>query len=271
MSAPVSDPIEQLLAAALIEARNDDRWGIAPKTGTLTSVRRAATRQRARNAGLALAAITGATAGLAVLGGDGPGTQTIVQQPADGAASPQPVPGISPEWIPDSGAEWVLDKDAYDAFAAAHSLPSPRPHTVKSPAPLTEYSARLQRDVRAALGGDAVAVRQDAPDGDAAAAAIHAVLPDGSPVEIRRAPLQAPITSQFGGDGPQYVPTRKDLASGSVLLTLAHAGYGWGPDIPEGANIAVVITVNGVETSWAAPVSVPLTTVAGWAEAADRG
>ena len=32
MSAPVTDPVEALLAAALADARTDDRWAIAPRS-----------------------------------------------------------------------------------------------------------------------------------------------------------------------------------------------------------------------------------------------
>jgi hypothetical protein len=270
MSAPVTDPVEALLAAALTDARTDDRWGIAPKAQALTSVRRAATRQRTRNAGLALVAVAGATAGLSALGAAAPKTQAIVQQPGDGTSG-QPVAGISPEWVPQSGDDWILDKHAYDEFVASHTMPSSRPHTVQSPAPPTEYSARLQRDVVAALGSSAGAVRQDAPDGDGAAAAIHAKLPDGTPVEIRREPLQAPISDQFGGDGPQYIPTRRSLPTGSVLLSIAHSGYGWQDGWQEGAAVAITITPDGTETSWFAPLTIPLSTVIRWAEESDKG
>jgi hypothetical protein len=165
----------------------------------------------------------------------------------------------------------VLDREAYDAFVASHTLPSSKPATVQSPAPLTEVSARLERDVRAALPAGSRTERQDAPDGQAGAAAIHAKLPDGTPVEIRRHTLQQPLTSQYDGDGPQRRTTRRDLPTGSVLVTIAHSGYGWGPDIPEGANVAFTVTARGEQTAWAVPLSVPLADVAKWAVAADRG
>jgi hypothetical protein len=113
-------------------------------------------------------------------------------------------------------------------------------------------------------------VRQDAPNGLAGAAAIHVRLADGTPVEVELYPLQGPMSTQFGGDGPQRPMTRRDLPTGSVLVTIAGAGYGWGPDIPGGANVAFTVTPGGVQISWSAPLSVPLETVASWAEAADR-
>jgi hypothetical protein len=274
MSAPVTDPVEELLAAALTDARTDDRWGIAPKAQTITSVRRAAHRQRTRNAALGFAGIAAVSAGGAVaLASLGDGGNRVVLQPGNptGSPAPSPVPGISPEWTPTSGSEWVLDVPAYNDFVASHVLPSPAPHTVRSPAPLTDTSARLEHDVRRALPTGSALVRQDAPNGLAGAAAIHARLGDGTPVEVELYPLQEPISTQFGGDGPQRPMTRRDLTTGSVLVTIAGAGYGWGPDIPEGANVAFTVTADGTQTTWSAPLSVPLATVAGWAEAADRG
>jgi hypothetical protein len=275
MSADVTDPTEELLAAALAGARTDDRWALAAPPQALTRVRRAATRQRARSAGMAVvgltAAVSGATFGLAALGHGGPdGAVVVPGTQGDPTAAPSPVPGISPAWTPTSGRDWVLDKGAYDAFVAAHTLPSSAPHDVQSPAPLTDYSARLASDVGSALPAGSTLVRQDAPDGLAGSAAVQARLADGTPVNVQRIPLQQPITSSFGGDGAPSA-ARRDLASGSVLLTIAHGGYGWGPDIPQGANIAIVVAVDGTETSWSAPVSVPLPTVAQWAEVADRG
>jgi hypothetical protein len=268
MSAPVIDPIEELLAAALAGARTDDRWAIPPNAQALTSVRRAAARQRTATAGAALLAAAAAGVGITVaVGSDG--QQTVVQQPADSPDRAQPVPGIEPDWIPTSGSDWVLDKPAYDEFVTSHLLPSPAPHTVRSPAPLTDASARLLRDVLKGIAPDASTVRQDAPNGLAGAAAIHARLADGTPVEVERMQLQEPISTQFGGDGPQRPMTRRDLPTGSVLVTIAGAGYGWGPGIPEGANVALVVTPTGEYTSWAAPLTVPLQTVASWAEAAD--
>ena len=269
MSAPVVDPIEELLAAALVDARTDDRWAIAPSAQALTSIRRAATRQRTATAGAALLAAAAAGVGISlVVGSDG--QQTVVQQPADSPDRAQPVPGIEPDWIPTSGSEWVLDKPAYDEFVRSHLLPSPAPHTVRSPAPLTEASARLLRDVLKGIAPGASTVRQDAPNGLAGAAAIHARLTDGTPVEVERMQLQWPMSTQINGDGPQQPTVRKDLANGSVLVTIAGAGYGWGPDIPEGANVAIVVTPTGESTYWAAPLTVSLQTIASWAEAAAR-
>jgi hypothetical protein len=271
MSAPVTDPIEELLAAALADARTDDRWAIAPKAQALTAVRRSAARRRTATAGGALLVAAGATAGISLAVGHDPGQQTVIQQPADGGTQPHAVPGVEPEWTPTTGSEWVLDKPAYDDFVMTHILPSPAPHTVRSPAPLTEASGRLLRDVEQGLPADATTVRQDAPNGLAGAGAIHVRLADGTPVEVERMQLQEPISTQFGGDGPQKPMTRHDLPTGSVIVTIAGALYGWGPGIAGGANIALVVTPTGQYTYWAAPVSVPLTTVAGWAEAADRG
>jgi hypothetical protein len=273
MSAPATDPIEELLAAALTDARTDDRWAIPAKAHTPTAVRRAATRQRTRNAGLALASLAAVGAGsAAATGAFGTNANHAGLQYGNGATpAPSPVPGITPEWTPQSGAAWVLEKKAYDAFIAAHTLPSDKPHNVQSPAPLTEYSAQLERDVRTALPVGSTTVRQDAPNGDATAAAIHAQLPDGTPVEIERGPLQQPISTQYGGDSPPRPTTRRDLSTGSVLVTIAHSGYGWGPDIPEGSNVAFTVTPSGEQTTWNAPLSVPLATVAAWAEAADHG
>jgi hypothetical protein len=270
MSAPVVDPVEELLAAALADARTDDRWAIAPPAQALTTVRRAAARQRTATAGAALLAAAAAGVGVSLVVGQD-GQQAVVQQPADGGTQPHAVAGIEPEWIPTTGSDWVLDKPVYDEFVASHVLPSAAPHTVRSPAPLTEASARLLRDVRTGLAADATTVRQDAPNGLAGAAAIHVRLADGTPVEVERMQLQWPMPTQFTGDGTERPMTRRDLASGSVLVTIAGAGYGWGPDIPQGANVAFVVTATGVYTYWAAPLSVPLETVAGWAEAADRG
>lgn len=271
MSAPAPDPIEELLAAALADARTDDRWAIAPKARSMTAVRRAAHRQRTRNAGLALASLTAVGVGsAAAIGAFGTDANHAGLQYGDGPTpAPSPVPGITPEWTPQSGSAWVLEKKAYDAFIAAHTLPSDKPHNVQSPAPLTEYSALLEGDVRAALPTGSTTVRQDAPDGDATAAAIHARLADNTPVQIERGPLQEPISTQYGGDSAARPTTRRDLPNGSVLVTIAHAGYGWGPDIPEGANVAFTVTPSGEQTTWSAPLSVPLSTVAGWAETAD--
>jgi hypothetical protein len=275
MSAPVTDPIEELLAAALADARTDDRWAIAPKAQAMTSVRRAATRQRTRNAGLALAGIAvGSVGGIAVLASLGDGGNQVVLQPGNPGASPAPSPvaGISPEWTPRSGADWMLDKDEYDAFVSSHTLPSPAPHGVQSPAPLTERSARLAADAERVLPAGSTIVRQDAPDGLATAAALHVHLADGTPLEVRREPLQQPISSFMFGDGqPHAVITRRDLATGSVLVSIAHTGYGWGPGIDEGANTAVVISAAGLETTWNGPMSIPLDTIAQWAAAADNG
>jgi len=219
---------------------------------------------------LASLAVAGAAGGVSVLVGHD-GQQTVVQQPASDGTQPHAAPGVEPEWTPTSGSDWVLAKPAYDDFVASHVLPSPAPHTVRSPAPLTTASAHLEGDVSGALPPDASTVRQDAPNGLAGAAAIHARLADGTPVEVERMQLQEPISTQFGGEGPQAPMTRRDLPTGSVLVTIAGAGYGWGPDIPPDANIAFVVTANGEQTSWAAPLSVPLSRVASWAEAADRG
>jgi hypothetical protein len=273
MSAPVTDPIEELLRAALADARTDDRWGIAAKAQTLTAVRRAAIRQRTRHAALGLAGIAAVSVGgTATLMAIGHGGDRVVLQPGDPGASPAPSPvaGISPAWTPTTGSEWLLDMDAYDAFVASHTLPSPAPHTVRSPAPSTKISARLEQDARRALPTGSTMARQDAPNGLAGAAAVHARLADGTPVEVELYPLQQPISTQFGGDGPQRPMTRRDLATGSVLVTIAGALYGWGPDIPGDANVAFTITPDGKQTSWSAPVSVPLATVASWAEAADK-
>lgn len=276
MSAPVTDPIEDLLAAALADARTDDRWAIAPKAQALTSVRRAATRQRSRNAGVALTAVAAAATGAAFgLNAVGPQDSTgqVLVQPGDGgdAPAPTPAPGISPDWIPRSGADWFLDKPAFDAFVAGHTLPSDKPNNVQSPAPLTELSERLESDVRFVMPKGTSTTRQDAPDGDPSAAAVHAQLADGTPVEIRRQQLWQPLSSQYDGDTPSRRTTRRALPSGSVLVTIAHTGYGWGPSIPEGANTALVITRSGTETTWNVPLSIPLSTVAEWAAAADNG
>jgi hypothetical protein len=269
MSAQITDPVEELLAAALAGARTDDRWAVASSPQALTRVRRAATRQRAHAAGLAVvgvtAAVSGAAFGLAALGHGGSDGAVVVPGNQGPASS---VPGISPAWTPASGREWVLDKAAYDDFVASHSLPSSKPHTVRSPAPLTDYSARLENDVRKALSTGPALVRQEAPDGQQGTAAIHARLVDGTPVEVSRVPLQQPISSMYGGDAGPAITVRRDLPNGSVLLTIEHSGYGWGPGIPEGANTAIVITRGGEETTWNAPVAIPLDTVARWAQVA---
>jgi hypothetical protein len=275
MSADVADPVEELLAAALAGARTDDRWAVAASPQALTRVRRAAARQRTRTAGLAVmgvtAAVSGATFGLAALGHGGPdGAVVAPGNPGDPTVASAPVAGISPAWTPARGGDWVLDRPADDEFVATHTLPSSAPHDVQSPAPLTDYSARLEADVRRALPAGSSLVRQDAPNGLGGSAAIHARLVDGTPVTVERIPLQQPISSSFGGDGAPPV-VRRDLASGSVLLTIAHGGYGWGPDIPEGANIAIVVAVDGTETSWSVPVAIPLDTVARWAQLVDAG
>jgi hypothetical protein len=270
MSAQITDPIEALLAAALAEARTDDRWAVAASPQALTRVRRSASRQRTRAVGLAVvgfaAATGGASLGLSALGHGGDGGAVVV--PGAPGATLQPVPGISPEWTPASGGDWVLDKAAYDDFVASHTLPSSKPHTVQSPAPLTDYSARLENDVRNALSTGPALVRQEAPDGQQGTAAIHALLVDGTPVEVSRMPLQQPISTMYGGDAGPVITVRRDLPNGSVLLTIEHSGYGWGPGIPEGANTAIVITRGGEETTWNAPVAIPLDTVARWAQVA---
>jgi hypothetical protein len=273
MSADVTDPVEELLAAALVGARTDDRWALAASPQALTRVRRAATRQRARSAGLAVVGLTavtsGATFALAALGHGGPdGAVVVPGNPGGATTAPSPVSGISPAWAPTSGRDWVLDKGAYDDFVATHTLPSDAPHNVQSPAPLTAYSARLEDDVRKGLPMGSALARQDAVDGQPGTAAIHALLVDGTPVEVARIPLQQPITSMYGGDAGPAITVRRDLPNGSVLLTIEHSGYGWGPGIPEGANTAIVITRNGEETTWNAPVAVPLDTVARWAQVA---
>jgi hypothetical protein len=270
MSADVTDPVEELLAAALVGARTDDRWAVAASPQALTRVRRAATRQRTRSAGLAVvgltAAVSGATFGLAALGHGGSDGAVVI--PGNPGATTSPAPGISPAWTPTSGRDWVLDKGAYDDFVATHTLPSDAPHNVQSPAPLTAYSARLEDDVRKGLPMGSALARQDAVDGQPGTAAIHALLVDGTPVEVARIPLQQPISSMYGGDAGPAITVRRDLPNGSVLLTIEHSGYGWGPGIPEGANTAIVITRDGEETTWNAPVAVPLDTVARWAQVA---
>ncbi|MCW2572639.1 MAG: hypothetical protein JWO88_2697 [Frankiales bacterium] len=261
MSAPATDPTEELLAAALADARTDARWAIPAKAHTPTAVRRAATRQRTRNAGLALASLAAVGVGsAAATGAFGTSPNHAGLQYGNGATpAPSPVRGITPAWIPTSGADWVLVTKGYDAFVASHRLPSPAPHDVQSPGPLTEYSAQLEREVQAALPAGATTVRADAVDGRAGTAAVHAKLADGTQVEVQRIPLQQPIPDRYNGQ-EQASMSRRDLATGSVLVTITGAGY-----------FAFTVTPGGVQTSWYAPESVPLTTLAAWAEAADHG
>lgn len=280
---PVDDPVERLLASALRSARTDDRWAVATAPGLAHRVRRATSRQRRYRAAVAatagVAALGGATAGLAQLGGGGQepvdsvfatSAPTTTTPPVAGPP-PSPVAGISPEFTPAHGRDWLLSDEQFARFAESHTTPSPRPNPVQSPAPLTDYSARLLVDVEAALPAGSSAERQDALNGDPATAGIHAALPDGTRVEVDREPLQTPVPvdSWYAGSGAGTPQVDDVPGSDSALVSLPEVGYGWGPGIPDGARLVAVVRRDGEVTRWYAPLSVPLETVQQWALAAE--
>ncbi len=279
MSRPtLDDPVVSLLTSALREARTDARWAVPARPGMAHRVRRASQRRRRRTAvgGVVGAAVvlSGAVAGFASLPDpDRPGERVFaVGAPgAPGAPATKlgaPVPGISPEFVPTSGRDWLLDDLELEQFAATHTTPSPRPNPVQSPAPLTDYSARLLADVEGALPEGATTQRQDALNGDPSTAGIHVRLADGTPVEVTREPLQQPISYQsYFSDGTgRAAPDVTDIPdSASALVAADRVGYGWGPDIPADARAVTVIRADGEMTRWFAPLTVPLETVKAWA------
>lgn len=267
---------EDLVADALREARTDPRFAVSPASDAAWRVRRAATAARRRVTALAVAAVT-------VTGGAG--TAAALHLPAQGGGESvlrvggvsggAPVPGISPPWRPRSGLDWLLADAAYRRFVADHTTPSPAPHTVTSPARLTAVSARLLADVRGALPSETELLRQDAPDGEAGAAAVHATMPDGTPVEVQQRPLGAPIDYETWWRGATEGPWRgatqgpRLLATGSAYVAAAQVGYGWAGRAPDGARAVLMVTPSGEVTTWYAPLSVPLREVIFWATYAD--
>jgi hypothetical protein len=269
----VDDPVERLLTDALRSARTDQRWAVPARPDMTHRVRRAVRRRRRGQVALAVAAaaivLPGAVLGLAAL----PGDERSQDEVFAGAplAPGEPVPGIAPEFAPSSGSDWLLTEEGLERFAASHSVPSSRPNPVQSPGPLTDYSARLLADVEAGLPAGATTERQDALNGDPATAGIHVLLPDGTPVEVEREPLQAPVAYPlyFGGAQRPVPPPAVVAGSDSAVLSVQEVGYGWGPGIPAGARSVTVVRRDGEATRWYAPLSVPLDMVTQWALAAE--
>ncbi len=267
--------IERLLAAALTEARSSARWAVEPAPGTGERVRHAVRASRRRRTALLVAgsvvAISGVAGGIAAM----PEQADRAVPFASGGDGP--VPGISPEWRPQHGHEWLLTAEQYREFERTHTLPSAKPATVSSPAPLTAYSAQLEAAVKAALPTGSSTQRQDAPNGKLGDAAVHAVLVDRTPVEIERVHLQHPITFDFPGHVIKGAVAPVDIAgTTSAYVALEEVGYGWGEDCvaktctprPANARAVTVVDRNGEATTWHAPLSVPLQTVVDWALAA---
>lgn len=270
----VDDPAERLLTDALRDARTDERWAVQARPGMAHRVRRASLRRRRGQAVLAAAAaavvLTGAVAGLTQLpGGDRP-TDAVIAGPAPAPGEPGPV--ITPEFTPTSGRDWLLTEQEFERFTATHAAPSPRPNPVQSPAPLTDYSARLLADVEAALPAGATTERQDALNGDPATAGIHIRLADGTPVEVDRQPLQGPVAYPlyFGGAQRPVPEPAAVPGSDSAVLAVENVGYGWGPTIADGARSVTVVRRDGEATRWYAPLSVPLETLTRWSLAAEE-
>ena len=278
MTTPTDDPLERLLATALRDARTDDRWAVPTAPGLAHRVRRATVRRRRQRALVAV------TAGLALVGG---GTAVLAQARGGGAAdsvyarptttspaaAPSPVAGVSPDYLVDEGSDWLLSRDDYVDFFTTHSMPSPRPNPVQSPAPLTGASARLLADVESVLPDGATTDRQDALDGDPARVGVHVRLADGTPVEVEREPLQTPIAYLgVGGSGSigSGVSAVQDVpGSASAFVVFPGISYGWGPGVEHGARRVLVVRPDGEATSWYAPLSVPVETVTQWALGAD--
>jgi hypothetical protein len=271
--------VEQLVADALGHARTDQRWALPVPAGAGELVRlRAAVSQRRRTS-LLVAGTVFAIAGI------GAGV-SLLPSPVDRAVpfasgGGEPVPGISPEWRPVHGHDWLMTPAERAAFGSSHTEPSSKPATVSSPAPLTDYSERLEDDARAVLPAGSTMERQDAPNGRLGDAAVHAHLADGTPVEIARVHLQGPVT--FDGAPEANVdssrpgaPEHDITGTTSAYVAFAEVGYGWPEECfakvcqprREGARSVIVVNAAGEMTSWHTPISVPLQTVIDWAVAA---
>lgn len=273
---PTPDLLEQRLADALGAARTDERWAVAPRPDAVDAVRRGARHRRRRTAVLSAAGAVVVLAGAIGLAGSGlPGYHDRVVAPP--AAAPRadaggPVPGVTPDWTPASGRDWLLTGEQWDAFMATHTVPeSSGQSRVPSPAPLGQPSEQLLADVAPVLPPGTQTTREDSVGGNPDEAAVHVRLADGTPVEVLREQAIGPTAyDRWGGDVPPVPGTELADVPGTTaaLLVVPEIGYGWGPEIPDGARIAVVVTRSGLTTRWLAPLSVPMETVRAWALAA---
>jgi hypothetical protein len=253
----------------LTDALHDERLALPVPSDTLSLVRRRRRRRQARLvAGTAAASVT--------LVGAAVGTVSLLSSPASSLSpysSGGPVPGISPAFAPTSGRDWILSPDAWRTFRATHTEPSPPPgqSTVASPAPLAQMSADLLADVRAAgLPAGTQSLREDAVGGQPGTAAVHVTMSGGVPVEVFRTTLVEPTSTEQNGPGTNTDATVVDVP-GTTDAAALFPTYGYGfPGRDGNAHQVMVVTSEGLMTSWVAPESVPLDTLRAWAFAAAR-
>jgi hypothetical protein len=272
--------LDQLLHDAL----HDDRLALPVPAGTLDAVRRKRrTRQRLAIAGTSVAAVTlvgGAVSAATLLSSS---SSTLSPYATGGVPVGSAAPSISPSWIPSSGNDWLLTDSEYRSFSTSHTrapYPSPGPGQgrVPSPAPLTSRSELLLQDVQGGnLPSGTSYRREDSPGGDPDETDVHVTLPDGTPVEVFRRNLDGPFAfHQNAGDGVNPGATEEQVpgtSSGAALYPNFGYSFGakWSLDgngAPIGAHGVVVVSRGGVATTWAAPSTVPLTTLKEWAYAA---
>lgn len=270
--------IDTLLRDGLGGARTDPRWDADGTSLTFSGIRSAA-RTRRRRARLGAAAgvaalVAGGALGLSALPDSGVPEELQYAAPPQSSAAPsagaRAVPGVRPPFRPDSGRDWLLTRAEHAAFLRTHVVPSPGPGAGAgpSPAPLQGASARLAADARTALPADARLDREDDLGGAPGVTGLHVRLADGTPVEVRREQLPAPVPYETwgGGDGDARVPAVADVpGTSSALVARAEVGYGWSGGRPGGARSVQVVDARGVLTTWYAPTSVPLGTVQSWA------
>jgi hypothetical protein len=272
--------LDQLLHDAL----HDDRLALPVPADTLEQIRRMRRRrQRLAVAGTSVAALAlvgGAVGAATTLSSS---STTLSPYSAGGVPQGSAAPSISPSWMPTSGDDWLLTDSEYRSFYTSHTqapYPSPGPGQgrVPSPAPLTSRSELLLQDVQAGqLPAGTDYRREDSPGGDPDETAVHVKLPDGTPIEVFRRSLDGPFAfHQNAGDGVNADATEEQVpgtSSGAALYP--DFGYGFGPNwssdvhgVQVGAHGVVVVSRGGVATTWAAPSTVPLTTLRAWAYAA---
>lgn len=252
----------------------DDRWDLPVRPGVLEEVRRGRTARRRRTTvgtGLAgLALVAGAVGVVQVLPDR---TEQLGTFAAGGTPAGSPVPGISPAWVPEHGRDWLLTPEQERQFYATHTRPSPGPgqSVVESPAPLGPQSEALLADVEAAaLPPGTELRREDAVGGQPDASAVHAALPDGTPVEVNRTWAQGPMAYVWA-DGYDHSDARVEDVPGTTTAAVAYAefGYGFGPAYRNDTSHGVITVSRGGEwTTWAAPSVVPLEDLRRWALAA---
>lgn len=272
----MTDEIEDRLRAALVQARTDDRLGVAARTTSVESVHRAGrTRRRRARAAAATAALVVLSTGTAVVvGASGGGAQTLGPASPAAPALPQvaPAPGITPAFVPRHGRDWLLTDPEAQAFEATHVLPSPEPGegTVPSPAPLGPRSERLETQVRTASAQGVVpaallngmrAVREDDAGGRPDLTALHLTLAGDMAVKVQR--LRFPFPERLSDLFEQAQrPGRLVDVPGTTAVAF---------DISPGhAREVGTVAADGQATLWSAPPSLPLDLLWRWAVATEQ-